>query len=113
MPIEQLFCALLPDGEMLFLKTPGVDVLSDSNIQFLRKPPDDDGGPYWLPKEQMVAVQRIERVQDRDGRHEIWNHTLLIPIQEYIMLTNPHRLLAKHFLSKSEYPPTELEALTL
>ena len=100
MPIEHFLYALFPDGKLGLIKTSGVNkILTDKSMEFLRKK-TCNGEPYWLPTEQVVAIQHIEQATDKDGREGVWNHTLLIPIGEYIRLTDPCKLFSKYFIPK-------------
>ncbi len=113
--VEQFLFALADDGRYYFIKSPGVElILSDSNIQDLRMRKRDNG-PQWLPTEQVVAIQHIEPTSDKSGREGVWNHTILIPIREYIQHSwmNPISSLNRLFLSKSGSLPARLESISL
>lgn len=113
MPIESFLFALDKDGNYHYIKSHGVNqLLSDVNLQYLRQKRSNPKEPYWLPTEQVVAIQLIDQVKDDYGRIGVWNHTLLIPIDEYIRLTNPYKLFSKHFLKKGDIPET-LKPITL
>lgn len=101
------------DGKICLLKTDGVNnILSDTNFQKLRKLTPEDSDKYlWLPTEQVVALPHIETVEDDDGRTWVQNQTLLIPIHDYIQLTNPIQLLSKFFLPVLAEVPKSLEPL--
>lgn len=101
------------DGKICLLKTDGVNkILSDKNFQYLRNLQPEDSDKYlWLPTEQVVALPHIETVSDKDGRTWVQNQTLLIPIHDYIQLTNPIQALSKFFLPILDQPPESLEPL--
>lgn len=111
MPIEQLFYAMIPDGRVVFLKTSGVDQLSDERIRELREM--RQSGDYWLEKQQMVVIQSVEETKDEDGRTWVWNHTLLAPITDYLRLTRPSEILSRYILHKDDEPPLKLEPITV
>lgn len=99
------------EGKYIFLKSDGVTrLLSDANIQWLRQKKENNKEPYWLPTEQVVAIQYITKtvVSDREG---IWNHTILIPIDEYIRRTNPYKLFSKYFITENMKAPISLKPI--
>lgn len=112
MPIEHFLFALTKEGNYTFIKSHGVNqLISDVNIQYLRQKLQQPKDPYWLPTEQAVAIQLIDEVKDDYGRTGVWNHTLLIPIDEYIRLTNPYALFSKYFFKKDGEVPIRLEPI--
>jgi hypothetical protein len=113
MKIERFLCGMFGDGKIYLLKTDGLnDVLTDKNFQYLRNLTLEYSDKYlWLPTEQVVALPHIENVEDDNGRTWVQNQTLLIPIHDYLQLTNPHQLLSKYFLPLLKEPPESLESL--
>jgi len=112
MPVEQFVYGMFPDGKIGVLKSPNVNnVLSDINFQILRANPNPREA-LWLETEQLVVVQFVDETSDRDGREWVWNHTFLIPIKEYIRITDPHQLFSKYVVSKDK-PPTNLESIEI
>lgn len=108
--LEQFLFAMDENGIYQFIKSPGVtSLLSDASLQYLRQKQHNNNEPYWLPTEQCVAVQYIDHVKDGDNRDGVWNHTLLIPIDEYIRRTGPYKLFSKHFIRKGSPVPATLE----
>lgn len=103
------------DGKIVLLKTDRVSqILSDANLQFLRKLTLVDASEWWFPIEQVVSVSRIEKVNDGDGRTWVQNQTLLIPIHDYIELTKPRETFQQYFeatLTKlpETYEPIEVK----
>ena len=78
-------------------------ILSDENLQILRTNEETSKDPLWLKTEQLVAIQDIDSINN-GGRIGMWNHTMLIPIQEYLRANNPYKLYSKFFLKKGEVP---------
>jgi len=95
------------DGKIVLYKTAGVNkILSDKNFQILRGLAVEDSDQYlWLPTEQLVALPHVEEVSDNNGRAWILNHTLLVPIHDYLKLTAPQKFLSHLFITK----PVNLE----
>ena len=113
MTIEHFLFGLDEEGNYFFLKTKGVNtVLTDHNLQILRTNKESSEEPLWLETEQLIAIQDIDEINN-GGRIGMWNHTMLIPVQEYIRANNPYKLYSKYFLKKGEVPaalkPIEIE----
>lgn len=114
LPIEHFLFGLDEQGNYFFIKTPKVTtIITDENLQILRTNAESTEEPLWLETEQLVVIQDIDLISN-GGRIGMWNHTLLIPIQEYLRATNPYKLYSKHFLKKGDVPqhlePIEIEA---
>jgi len=103
------------DGKIVLAKTDGLAaILSDKNFQRLRTLTEEDSGKYlWLPTEQLIALPHITTVEDKDGRTFVQNETLLIPVHDYIRLSNPNRLLASYFTSEWKSNPEKLEPIKI
>lgn len=110
--MEQFLFGLMRDGNYTFLKSPGLNqLLSDVNIQYLRQKRLNNGEPYWLPTEQVVAIQYIKEVKDDSGRVGVWNSTLLFPIDEYIRETYPYKRFSRFFIKREEDTPLTLKTV--
>jgi len=99
MKIERFVYGMF-DGKICLFTTDGLNsVLSDKNFQRLRTLTVADDGKYlWLPTEQIIAFPHITMVDDDDGREFIQNKTLLVPIHDYLQLTNANEVLSKFFV---------------
>ena len=113
MKIEHFLYGMI-DGKIVLYKTAGVThILSDKNFQFLRALTATDSDKYWwLPTEQVVALPHIESVTDEDGRTWVLNHTLLMPIHDYLKLTDPNNFLSHLFITKP-INPEKFETFTI
>ena len=102
------------NGKIVLYKTDQVNqLLTDKNFQILRGLTPEDSDKYlWLPTEQVVALPHIESVSDNNGRSWVLNHTLLIPIHDYLKLTNPNKLLSHLFITQP-IEPAKFEPLTI
>jgi len=103
LPIERYLYALLPNGYTVLDYTEGLEAFSDQQREYLRTRPIGET-VYWLPLEQYVVHQRVTPSEDDTGRLGVWNTAVLIPIQEYLQLTHPRRLLAPYLLAPCEDP---------
>ncbi len=113
MKIHRFFYGMV-NGKIILLKTEGVNqILSDANFQFLRKLTPKDNNQWWLPAEQIVALSHVETVDDNNGRTWVQNQTLLIPIHDYIKLTNPHSIFDKFFSPTFKESPEKFEPITI
>lgn len=112
--MEQFLYGLYPDAKYHLLTSPCArSILCDANFHILRTRVTNNDEPDWLPTEQVVAIQRITKVNYGNGLNGVRNHTLLIPIAEYIRVTNPFKLFSKYFFKQEDEPPTHLEPITI
>ena len=67
----------------------------------------------WWPTEHVISVSNIVPMQkDQYNRKGVWNHTILLRIEDYFQLAKPAGLLAPFLLSPfSEAPKTPLKPL--
>jgi len=102
------------NGKIVLYKTDQVNqLLTDKNFQILRGLTAEDSDKYlWLPTEQIVALPHIISVNDNNGRSWVLNHTLLIPIHDYLKLTNANKLLSHLFITQP-IEPAKFEPLTI
>jgi hypothetical protein len=112
--MEQFLYALFHDERYRLLKSPGVhQLLTDQNYEVLRTRDTASRDPLWLDTERVVAYQDIHPVNYGNGLTGIWNHTLLIPIREYIRLTNPFTAIQRFFFTHEDAVPDALATITL
>jgi hypothetical protein len=102
------------DGKVTLVKTDGVNqILSDKNFQYLRNLTPEDSDKYlWLQTEQVIAFPHITVTEDKNGRTFVQNETLLIPIHDYIQLTNPKQIFTNLFQNRDSVPE-KLEPLEI
>lgn len=114
MKIERFIFGMF-NGRVELAKTHGVNqILSDQNLHYLCDLTLEDSDKYlWLPTEQVIALPHITTVEDNDGRTFVQNETLLIPIHDYIQLTNPTKIFLPYFHSSLESIPEKLEPLEI
>lgn len=65
----------------------------------------------WLP-EGYVAITYLRKDKDNYGRDTLWNHTILISIQDYFKLHPPTQFEA-YFIKSLSNPPRMLEPLRI
>jgi hypothetical protein len=78
-------------------------LVNDDNLQFLCHVGDnaveETYFQIWLPGDNPVlAVSKVHPAKDEYGRNGVWNHTIVIDINDYVKLTQPHNLFASHFI---------------
>ena len=81
----------LTDGDgYVFKRSPKVlGMLRDFSLRYLQGLPAKKNPVYsWLPTEQLVAISMVTKAKDNARREGVANHTVLIPIKEYISLTS-------------------------
>ena len=98
------------DGKIREEKSAGLSyVLTEKNYEYLKTLSPEVSGKYlWLPTEQLVALPTIKMVSDKDGRTWVHNHTLLIPIHEYLQKSEPFKLYGL-----ADEPPETLEPIVI
>lgn len=108
--MEQFIFAIDRDGKYTFLKSPRVmQLITDGNLENLRQK-RVDLSPYWLSTEQIVAFQHVEQVL-AEKRVAFFNHTLLIPILEYLRYPEPYSFFSKLLLTSKDELPASLRSL--
>ncbi len=113
MKVEAFFYGMIK-GKIVLLKTDSVtNIISDSSFQFLRKLTPQDNNVWWLPTEQIVAISKIIEIDDNDGRTWVQNETFLVPISDYLKLTNPQSIFQKFFEIPVNDLPLSFEPLQI
>lgn len=59
----------------------------------------------FLDNENMVAISYLKPTSDEMDRSGIWNHTILIHINDYLQLTEPGKIFAPYFIRELKEPP--------
>lgn len=92
------------DGNIFKRSNKVLSTLTPKNLEVLQGlKANKDFQVNWLPTEQIVAVSSVENAKDRDGRQGVTNHTLLIPIKQYLQITpQPNAVFKK--MSMFEVP---------
>ena len=72
------------------LQTSRVDkLLTEQNFERLKRlPAADVVYVHWLDTENIVAITQVREAKDEFNRKGIWNHTILVPITEYLSYTS-------------------------
>lgn len=114
---EHFIYALFPTGYKL-LRSPGLDkVLSKRNLSYLchisDRREEEATIQIWFPDEKILSISSIHPVADQYGRHGLWNHTIIISIDDYIQLTQPSNIFKPYFISKLPDPNTALKPLLI
>jgi len=100
---EHLIYALIEGIGYKLYQTPNASkLLSKQNLQYLYHVGDNaEQEVYlqiWFPTENVLAVTYIRPVRDEYTRDGVWNHTILLPITDYLQLSQPITVLAPHFI---------------
>jgi hypothetical protein len=90
MKLEHFWYGLTDGDGYVFKRSPKVlSMLRDFSLRYLQGLPARNNAVYsWLPTEQVVAISAITKAKDNAKREGVANHTVLIPIKEYISLTS-------------------------
>jgi len=108
--MEQFIYALTDNGYVLS-KSGGVDnLLKQSSIRILCGLNKSES--QWWNAESCITVSTVKTVQDNFKREGVHNHTLVVPVLEYLGYTQPSRLLSTHRWN-GEAVPNKLEAIQL
>jgi hypothetical protein len=115
---EQFIYALFDKGGYKLYKSPLVDkLLNTKSVYQLCHIGDKLQGnaviQMWWPTEHVITVSNIVPMQlDQYNRKGVWNHTVLMKVEDYFQLAKPGGLLAHLLLSPfSEAPKTPLKPL--
>jgi len=99
------------------LKTGRLDViLTTNNLYNLQRLPErSQTYVHWLETEQLVAFSKVRGARDEYDRKGVWNHTLLIHINDYLAYTQtrPAETLDAYFLRELPSPSTRLEPIQI
>ena len=94
-----------------------VRILGDRNVSYLAHLGDRlDGDAYiqiWWPTEKAVTVSYVSPRHDEYGRKGVWNHTIILPIHDFLRLSQPATMLKAHFLPRLDVPPTSLSQIQI
>jgi hypothetical protein len=90
MKLEHFWYGLTDGDGYVFKRSPKVlGMLRDFSLRYLQGLPAKKNPVYsWLPTEQIVAVSTVSKAKDNARRDGVANHTVLIPIKDYISLTS-------------------------
>ena len=90
MKLEHFWYGLTDGDGYVFKRSPKVlGMLRDFSLRYLQGLPAKKNPVYsWLPTEQLVAISMVVKAKDNARREGVANHTVLIPIKEYISLTS-------------------------
>lgn len=59
----------------------------------------------YRAKENMIAVSYLRSTNDEISRSGVWNHTILISVEDYLKLTNASKLFESFFIRELKEPP--------
>ena len=115
---EHFIYALFNNRGYRLIKSAGVDgLVDDDNLYFLCHIGDNTPEPVTiqlrLPNEDLLAVSHVAPTEDEYGRRGVWNHTILIKLNDYLQLTQPSTMLQPYFINQTKEPPYELNPLTI
>jgi hypothetical protein len=112
--IEHFLFGLDEHGNYFLHKSRGVNnIISDENLHRLREnKPTPNDEIYYIPSEKLIAIQHVKDVV-RKQRVGVWNHTLLIPVSEYIRDNDPLTKYSRFFIKEVDDPPSYLEPITI
>lgn len=114
---EQIICGRFNGIGWRIVKSPKIYQLSEESLREILKPLNvqtETRTCRYLEKEQLVAISYLKPQQDEYDRKGMWNHTILIPIREYLKKTDPIRLAEPYFIK--EVPsaiPQHLESVKI
>jgi hypothetical protein len=90
MKLEHFWYGLTDGDGYVFKRSSKVlSILRDSSLRYLQSLPAKKDAVYsWLPTEQLVAISTVTKAKDNARREGVANHTVLVPIKQYISLTS-------------------------
>lgn len=115
---EHFIYNLWPDEGYKLLKSLGVtSLISSDTLRDLcligEQVSSETIMEMWWHKEKVVTISFIRPTQDKDNRKGSWNHTIIIPIMDYLKLTQPKTIFAPYFIKELTEPPESLESITI
>ena len=81
-------------------------IIGEDSFKYLRELKGEGVIQTLLP-ENVVAVSFLRSDSDDFGRKTVWNHTILIPIEDYFTL-NPSTMFTSHFKEVAKTKPNQL-----
>lgn len=113
---EHFIYALFNVGAYRLIKSPDAEkLLSEENFSRLCHLTDKIQKPeeqaQWFPDENVLAISFLRPTTDEYGRKGGWNHTILIKVVDYCVLTDPVALFRRHFIREFGNPPEMLQPL--
>lgn len=95
------------------IKSDGVDkILTTENFHHLCRLDGPAIIKSWVPNDKLVARSYLSYTLDEYMRRNIWNHTILIEILDYIQIQNFDEI-DKHFIREDAKAPKKLEPLRI
>ena len=114
---EHFIHALLPRSGYKTVMSKGVtQLLSRENLQMLMHIGDhikkETTVRVWLPDVNILSISYLRPAKDQYSRSGVWNHTILLKIQNYFTLADPTPTLKPYFIRDfNNGVPTTLEPL--
>ena len=110
---EHFLYALFPDVGIKLVKTPNLwRLINSTTMQFLQHlgdhVQDATTVQMWFADLKLVTVSYLKPVTDQHGRKGVWNHTILISIDDYLQISQPSTLLSPHLIRSLAAPPQQL-----
>lgn len=65
----------------------------------------------YFPDEQVISASFLKPVQDEHGRRGSYNHTILVPLNDYFSIAPPADMFADSFIKDLKAPPDTLKPL--
>lgn len=97
-----------------FIPSPNLnDILGKKSIRYLKDlSPSQKLIQTWLP-EGYVAISSVHNATDEYERSTVWNHTIVLSVQDYFKLHEEHdkTLFGRYFVDGLDKPPRSLEPL--
>ena len=112
MKLEHFTYGLFNGHGYVLTKSSGLDAVTTKAMMDKLVALDRDTQLLWTTP-PVISCTHIEPATDEFGRQGKWNHTIIISLEEYLLLTQPQTFIRQHFLSKPSKPPSELKPLTI
>ena len=99
------------------IRSTGLDqVLSKESMRYLcnigGKLKQEARIQVWLPQENIVSVSYLKPGKDGYGRRVMWNHTILMPVEEFLKHTST-TLFEPYFIKQLSRAPQELDPIII
>ena len=95
------------DGYVFKRSNKVLSMITPKNLEFLQAlKPRNVFQTNWLPTEQVVTISDVKRATDSLKRQGTTNHTVLIPIKQYLLINQTNEIYKS--MSMSEVPESNV-----
>lgn len=113
---EQFIYGLFNGTGYRLIKSRGVDkLLSNRQLQYLCHIGDgvSEEAVVQIRLGDILSISVVRPVKDTYGRSGVWNHTILMDMNAYLVLSQPSSFLTPYFIRSLDRPVERLDVLQI